>query len=123
MKNETLDWITDKRITAIVRGVYDESCVALADLYGFDPEPVSAAGFRADSCSLNPGGEGVNESATAAKLGLRTGILCFLGCDGAGDMLYGAMASSGVDMSAVVLPSIVSLRLPSWFNDAYNLLS
>ena len=30
MKNETLDWITDKRITAIVRGVYDESCVALA---------------------------------------------------------------------------------------------
>ena len=85
---------------------YDLLCIgtALVDciLKGFDPEPVSAAGFRAESCSINPGGEGVNESATAAKLGLRTGILCFLGCDGAGDMLYSAMASSGVDMSAVV---------------------
>ena len=85
---------------------FDLLCIgtALVDciIKGFDPDPVSAAGFRADSCSLNPGGEGVNESATAAKLGLRTGILCFLGCDGAGDMLYGAMASSGVDMSAVV---------------------
>lgn len=85
---------------------FDLLCIgtALVDciLKGFDPNPVSAAGFRADSCSLNPGGEGVNESATAAKLGLRTGILCFLGCDAAGDMLYGAMASSGVDMSAVV---------------------
>ena len=85
---------------------YDLLCIgtALVDVIikGFDPNPVSAAGFRADSCSINPGGEGVNESATAAKLGLKTGILCFLGCDGAGDMLYGAMASNGVDMSAVV---------------------
>ena len=85
---------------------YDLLCIgtALVDciIKGFDPEPVSAAGFKADSCTLNPGGEGVNESATAAKLGLKTGILCFLGCDGAGDMLYGAMASNGVDMSAVV---------------------
>lgn len=85
---------------------YDLLCIgtALVDVIikGFDPNPVSAAGFRADSCSINPGGEGVNESATAAKLGLKTGILCFLGFDGAGDMLYGAMASNGVDMSAVV---------------------
>ncbi len=77
---------------------------AIADciIKGFDPEPVSAAGFRAESCSINPGGEGLNESATAAKLGLKTGILCFLGCDGAGDLLYGSMVSNGVDMSNVV---------------------
>ena len=43
---------------------------AIADciIKGFDPEPVSAAGFRAESCSINPGGEGLNESATAAGL-------------------------------------------------------
>ncbi|MBR0352391.1 MAG: carbohydrate kinase family protein [Oscillospiraceae bacterium] len=88
----------EKRLDLLCIGTALVDCI----IKGFDPNPVSAAGFRADSCSINPGGEGVNESATAAKLGLRTGILCFLGCDGAGDMLYGAMASNGVDMAAVV---------------------
>ena len=77
---------------------------ALVDVIikGFDPKPVSAAGFVAESCSINPGGEGVNESATAAKLGLKTGILCFLGSDAAGDLLEGSLAANGVDLSAVV---------------------
>ena len=88
----------EKKLDLLCIGTALVDCI----IKGFDPEPVSAAGFRADSCSINPGGEGVNESATAAKLGLKTGILCFLGCDGAGDMLYGAMASNGVDMSYVI---------------------
>ena len=43
---------------------------ALVDsiIRGFDPEPVSAAGYRAASCSLNVGGEAVNEAIAAAKL-------------------------------------------------------
>lgn len=88
----------EKKLDLLCIGTALVDCI----IKGFDPEPVSAAGFRAESCSVNPGGEGVNESATAAKLGLKTGILCFLGSDGAGDLLYGSMASSGVDMSYVI---------------------
>ena len=70
---------------------YDLICIgmALVDsiIRGFRPEPVSASGFRAASGSLNVGGEAVNEAIAAAKLGLRTGILCALGNDAAGDMV------------------------------------
>ena len=88
----------EKKLDLLCIGTALVDCI----IKGFDPEPISAAGFKADSCTLNPGGEGVNESATAAKLGLKTGVLCFLGCDAAGDLLGGAMSSCGVDLSSVV---------------------
>ncbi len=85
---------------------FDLICIgtALVDsiIRGFDPEPVSAAGFRAEAASLNVGGEAVNVSMAASKLGLRTGILCHLGKDGAGDMVMGALQASGVDTSLVL---------------------
>ena len=45
---------------------------ALVDsiIRGFDPLPVSPRGYRAQSGSLNVGGEAVNEAVAAAKLGL-----------------------------------------------------
>ena len=50
---------------------YDLMCVgvALVDsiIRGFDPNPVSASGYRATSGSLNVGGEAVNEAMAAAK--------------------------------------------------------
>ncbi|MBO4406527.1 MAG: hypothetical protein J5849_02400, partial [Clostridia bacterium] len=54
---------------------------ALVDsiIRGFDPQPVSATGFRAESGALYVGGEAVNEALALAKLGVRTGILCHLG--------------------------------------------
>ena len=63
--------------------------MALVDsiIQGFDPKPVSASGYLAESCSLNPGGEAVNEAVAAAKLGLKTGILCALGNDAAGEIV------------------------------------
>ena len=80
---------------------YDLLCIgmALVDsiIRGFDPEPVSASGFRAESGTLNVGGEAVNEAMAAAKLGLRTGILCALADDAAGDMVRSAMERCGVD--------------------------
>ena len=78
--------------------------VALVDsiIKGFDPEPISASGYRAASGSLNVGGEAVNESMAAAKLGLRTAILCPLGEDAAGDMVTGALRRCGVDTSLIV---------------------
>ena len=72
---------------------FDLICVGIAlmdsIIRGFDPRPVSASGYRAESCSLNVGGEAVNQSIAAAKLGLRTGIVCALGEDMAGDMKIG----------------------------------
>lgn len=85
---------------------YDIICVgmALVDsiIKGFDPEPVSASGFRAESASLNVGGEAVNEAMAASKLGMKTAILCGLGEDGAGDLITHALQQCGVDTSLVI---------------------
>ena len=85
---------------------YDVICVgmALVDsiIKGFDPEPVSASGYRAESASLNVGGEAVNEAMAASKLGLTTGIFCSLGKDAAGDMVAAALESCGVDTGLIL---------------------
>ena len=69
---------------------------------GFDPEPVSVAGFRAETGSINAGGEGVNGSIASAKLGMRSALLCFLGNDQAGDLIESELAKHGVDTSCIV---------------------
>ena len=77
---------------------------ALVDsiIKGFDPHPVSEAGFRAASGSLNVGGEAVNEAMAAAKLGMKTAILCSLGADGAGQMIVDALLRCRVDTGRIV---------------------
>jgi sugar/nucleoside kinase (ribokinase family) len=86
--------------------VTDLICIgtALVDsiIRGFDPHPVSASGYRADSGSLNVGGEAVNEAIAAAKLGTKTGILCSLGEDAAGDMVMNSLFRAGVDGSRII---------------------
>ncbi len=81
---------------------YDLICVgmALVDsmIKGFNPEPVSASGYLAVSGSLSVGGEAVNEALAAAKLGLKTGIVCALGEDEAGEMVRAALRRGGVDV-------------------------
>ncbi len=85
---------------------FDVICMgmALVDsiIRGFDPRPVSASGYRADSGSLNVGGEAVNAAIAAARLGLKTGIVCALGGDEAGDMIAGALRRNGVDTRLTV---------------------
>lgn len=85
---------------------FDVVCIgmALVDsiIKGFDPNPISASGYRAVSSTLSVGGEAVNEAMTAAKLGMKTGILCALGKDDAGDMVCGALERCGVDTSLVI---------------------
>ena len=85
---------------------YDLICIgmALVDsiIRGFDPTPISASGYRAVSGSLNIGGEAVNEALAAAKLGLKTGIVCALGPDEAGRMIRAALQEGGVDSSRAV---------------------
>ena len=85
---------------------YDLICIgtALVDsiIRGFRPEPVSASGYVAESCSLNAGGEAVNVSVAAAKLGLKTAVLCALGRDAAGEMIRQALEQHGVDTGFIV---------------------
>ncbi|MBR4800429.1 MAG: carbohydrate kinase family protein [Clostridia bacterium] len=69
---------------------------------GFDKIPVSASGYRAESCSVNVGGESVNGVLAAAKLGAKTAILCHLGKDAEGDMVVAALEKHGVDVSKIV---------------------
>ena len=85
---------------------YDLICIgmALVDsiIRGFDPKPVSASGYLAETGTLNAGGEAVNEAAAASKLGLKTGILCALGNDPAGEIVLKELEKNGVDTSSVV---------------------
>ena len=69
---------------------------------GFDHKPVSASGFRAESCSINVGGEAVNGVITAAKLGARASVLCHLGRDLEGDMVVSALEKYGVSTNCIV---------------------
>ena len=89
-----------------MNGNHDILCVgtALVDslIRGFDPTPVSASGYRAESGTLSVGGEAVNGAMAAAKLGMRTGILCSLGEDGAGDLVVRDLRRCGVDTGAIV---------------------
>lgn len=85
---------------------YDLICIGMAMvdsiIRGFDPKPVSASGYLAETGTLNAGGEAVNEAAAASKLGLKTGILCALGNDPAGEIVLKELEKNGVDISSVV---------------------
>ena len=82
--------------------VFIGTAIVDAILKGFDPQPISATGYRADSCSLHAGGEAVNGAIAAAKLGMKTAILCALGKDAAGNMIGAELAANGVDTSLIV---------------------
>ena len=84
---------------------YDVICIgtAIVDsiIRGFDPEPVSAAGFRAESGSLSAGGEAVNEAAAFSKLGMKTAVLCALGNDPAGNIISEELERNNVDTGLI----------------------
>ena len=85
---------------------YDVLCIgtALIDsiIRGFDDQPVSASGYRAEASSLHVGGEAVNVSMAAAKLGLKAGILCSIGEDAAGDLIKASLEKCGVDTGRMI---------------------
>ena len=82
--------------------VFIGSAILDSIIKGFDPEPVTSAGYTAESGTLNAGGEAVNGSIAAAKLGINAAILCSLGYDGAGDMISEDLERHGVDTSLIV---------------------
>ena len=82
--------------------VFIGTAILDSTITGFDPEPVSAAGFRAESGSISAGGEGVNGSIASAKIGMNSALLCFLGNDQAGDLIKYELDKYGVDTGCIV---------------------
>lgn len=82
--------------------VFIGTAILDSTITGFDPEPVSAAGFRAESGSISAGGEGVNGSIASSKLGMKSALLCFLGNDQAGDLIRYELEKNGVDTGCIV---------------------
>ncbi len=84
---------------------YDVLCigVALIDsvIKGFDPNPITASGYRAVSGSLHVGGEAVNEALAFARLGVRPAVLCGIGQDEAGEMIMHHLQAADVITSLV----------------------
>ena len=89
---------------------YDIVCIGMAIMdsiiRGFEPEPVSKTGYRAESGSLNVGGDAVNESIASAKLGMNTAILCSLGNDPAGEIIKEELEGYGVHTDLIVRSDI-----------------
>ncbi|MCR4867704.1 MAG: carbohydrate kinase family protein [Lachnospiraceae bacterium] len=85
---------------------YDMICVGMAlidsIIKGFDENPVSASGYRANTCTLNIGGEAVNEAITAARLDMNCAIMCSLADDSAGHMIRDCLNKNGVDTSLIL---------------------
>ncbi len=101
---------------------HDIVCIgmALVDsiIRGFDPTPVSASGFRAESCSLNVGGEAVNEAMALGKLGVKTGIICAIGKDAAGALIEQELIKAGVNTEMAVRPEDYGTPVTTMFVNA-----
>ena len=101
---------------------YDLVCigVSLVDsiIKGFNPNPISKAGFFADSGTLSVGGEAVNQSVTASKLGLKTAIVTGLGYDGAANLVIHELESNGVDISNCVRNEEIQTPVTTMFVNA-----
>lgn len=101
---------------------YDYVCigVALVDsiIKGFNKEPISKAGYFADSGTLSVGGEAVNQSITASKLGMKTAIVTGLGFDGAANLIIHELTSNGVDISNCVRSEEIQTPVTTMFVNA-----
>ena len=81
--------------------VFIGSAILDSIIKGFDPNPVSSAGYRAESGTLNAGGEAVNGSIAASKLGMKTAILCSLGNDDAGGIIEADLKKHGENLNNI----------------------
>ncbi|MBR1758190.1 MAG: carbohydrate kinase family protein [Lachnospiraceae bacterium] len=71
-------------------------------LKGWDTTPKYGSVYMADSVSIIPGGDAVNESITFAKLGHSVKIHCGLGEDLPGEIVRARLERNGVDLSEIV---------------------
>lgn len=76
---------------------------------GVEGDPLGMGKTRADSITLNLGGDAVNESFVLASRGRRAGLVCAVGDDLAGRFVMGEAVRRGLDTSGLsVVPGLVT---------------
>ena len=76
---------------------------------GMEEKPYKKNVYRADSISLNTGGDALNESIVLSHLGHQVSLVCAVGDDLAGHIVLHTARSNGVDVShAAVSESITT---------------
>ena len=68
---------------------------ALVDCITRGKEPWRERVYRARSISLNTGGDALNEASILAKMGVPVSLVCGLGEDVAGNLVYQTAMESG----------------------------
>ncbi len=74
---------------------------ALVDCITRGKEPWRERVYRAQSISLNTGGDALNEASVLAKMGIPVSLVCGLGEDVAGNLVYQTALERGIDVSHV----------------------
>ena len=76
---------------------------------GVEDDPLGMGKTRANSITLNLGGDAVNESFVLTSLGRRAGLVCAVGDDLAGRFVANEAERRGLDMSGVTMvPGLVT---------------
>lgn len=76
---------------------------------GVEGDPLGMGKTRAQSITLNLGGDAVNESFVLSSLGHRAGLMCAVGDDLAGRFVINEASRRGLDISGVtVVPGIAT---------------
>ena len=90
--------------------VLDVLCVGQAVIdcitRGKESTPYKENVYRAETIRLHTGGDAVNESRALAAMGYRTGIVCCLGNDIAGDTILRELVSAGIRTDRIGRPDI-----------------
>ena len=91
-------------IDCITRNVYEDSRVP--------------GRTQAESITLNPGGDALNESFALAQMGVRTGLMCTVGNDLAGRFIRDEAARRGIDTSFVSVSDTIVTPVADMFVSA-----
>ena len=74
---------------------------ALVDCITGNPVPHKPRVYRAQSISLNTGGDALNEASVLARAGAAVRLVCGLGEDAAGDLVLETAKKRGIDISGI----------------------
>ncbi len=76
---------------------------ALVDCITRGKHPHKPNVYRADSIALAVGGDAVNEASALVKLGYQAKLVCGLGNDAAGSLVYRSAVERGIDVNNVTI--------------------
>ena len=101
--------INDNRNSAVSEVICIGQAVVDCITRGVEDDPLGMGKTRANSITLNLGGDAVNESFVLTSLGRRAGLVCAVGDDLAGRFVYNEAVRRGLDTTGVTMvPGLVT---------------